>query len=97
MLARIKFESGKSFFFTYQGRRIHFKNMRWNRFLVGWVVDYFEEGDGGVTLNGMPIRGGVNLLQGTAAYLPSLYAVNKADVTLDPERSVEFELYVYIP
>lgn len=95
MLAEVQFKPGSSFFFTYAGRKIQFTNMRWNRFFECWITDYEEER--GFKFTGMPIRGGVNLLAGTPSYLPSLYAVNKLEITKDPTQSGDYTLYVSAP
>lgn len=95
MLAEIQFKPGANFFFTYAGRKIHFRNVRWNRFLVCWVTDYEEER--GFKFTGMPIRSGINLLEDTGSYLPSLYAVNKREITKDPVQDGEYTLYVSVP
>lgn len=95
MLAKVKFTPGDSFFFTYAGMRVYFSNMRWNRFFECWVVDYREEA--GVTLTGLPIRSGINIVQGIGSYLPSLYAINALEITKDPQLGVDYSLYVSAP
>ena len=92
MAKRLTPEMNRSVSFTYNNTKITLGPFLWNPYFECWMMGYVDSS--GMTIYGIPIRSGANIVQNYNTKISALFAVNKNNLYSDPTINFDFDLYV---